>query len=28
VSYKHRDIPDFIGDEVTVTLNILARPVR
>ena len=26
VRYKHRDIPDFIGDEMTVTLNVLTRP--
>ena len=26
VHYKHRDIPDFIGDEVTVELHILTHP--
>ena len=27
VRYKHRDIPDFIGDDVTLQLHMLSRPV-
>jgi len=28
VRYKHRDIPDFIGDEMTVEMFVLTRPAR
>jgi polyisoprenoid-binding protein YceI len=28
VRYEHRDIPDFIGDEMTVTLHVLTSPAR
>jgi polyisoprenoid-binding protein YceI len=28
VSYKHRDIPDFIGDEMTVEMHVLTNPAR
>ena len=28
VRYKHRDIPNFIGDEMTVTMHVLTKPRR
>jgi polyisoprenoid-binding protein YceI len=28
VTYKHRDIPHFIGDQMTVSMHVLTRPAR
>ena len=28
VKYKHRDIPHFIGDQMTVSMHVLTKPAR